>query len=311
MVDVWSSQSVRLPRQMAHLNDLELPLDEATFLQWRRGTEILPFPSLDRTSSLLAQMITLNRILLEINDVISQAADNNTITLVVEHTILDLSEKLDAWHRALPDYMHDTPENLRRYASQGLGRIFVAVYLGFYHFGQLLFYQYLHEDRHSSGTDFNANKCKEYATRLCNIVYLSHATIGCEVWYNMVGHILVIASTVQIHTLLFGTNESEITSARLRLEQNFQILTRLREYWPMLESCFARLQIFHEVCRKNIDTSFRMDHWMLKFLSEFAEPIGVKEDDGAVMGLYSVENIGVSPQDWSETIPPLFISVIV
>jgi len=54
-----------------------------------------------------------------------------------------------------------------------------------------------------------------------------------------------------------------------------------------------------------------MDHWMLKFLSEFAEPIGVKEDDGAVMGLYSVENIGVSPQDWSETIPPLFISVIV
>lgn len=114
----------------------------------------------------------------------------------------------------------------------------------------------------------------------------------------MVGHILVIASTIQIHTLLFGTDEADIFAARSRLEQNFQILMRLRDYWPMLESCFARLQIFHEVCRKNVDTPFRMDQWMLKFLSEFAEPIREKEEDSTVKGLFSVENVGVSPQDW-------------
>jgi hypothetical protein len=43
-----------------------------------------------------------------------------------------------------------------------------------------------------------------------------------------------------------------------------------------------------------------MDMWMLKFLSEFAEPIRVKGDDEreSMVGLYSVENVGVSPQDW-------------
>lgn len=299
MVDVWSSRSIRLPRQMPHMEDLPLPIDEMAFLQWHSGG-VAPDHGDDRSSSLLAQMITLNRILSQINDTIAETAAGSTITLVVEHTVRDLSQKLDDWHVALPEYMHDTPENLQRYASQGLGRIFVAVYLGYYHFGQLLFYQFLHEDRDGSGNNYYANKCKSFAAKLCTIAYASHTTPGCEVWYNMVGHILVIASTIQIHTLLFGTDEAVIAAARSRLEQNFTILMRLRGYWPMLESCFARLQIFHEVCRQNIDTSFRMDMWMLKFLSEFSEPIRVKEDDKpqSIVGLYSVENVGVSPQDW-------------
>jgi hypothetical protein len=299
MVDVWSSRSVRLPRQMPYMEDLPLPIDEMSFLQWRPGNGA-PDHGDDRSSSLLAQMITLNRILSQINDTIAETAAGSTIILVVEQTVRDLSQKMDDWYAALPEHMHDTPENLQRYASQGLGRIFVAVYLGYYHFGQLLFYQLLHEGRHGSGNHYYANKCKSFAAKLCTIAYASHATPGCEVWYNMVGHILVIASTVQIHTLLFDTDEAVKAAARSRLERNFTILMRLRDYWPMLESCFARLQIFHEVCRKNIDSSFRMDMWMLKFLSEFAEPIRVKEDDEpeVIVGLYSVENVGVSPQDW-------------
>ncbi|KAH7310384.1 fungal-specific transcription factor domain-containing protein [Rhexocercosporidium sp. MPI-PUGE-AT-0058] len=299
MVDVWSSRSVRLPRQMPHTEDLPLPIDEMGFLQWRPG-DIPPDHGEDSSSSLLAQMITLNRILSQINDAMSDTAAGSTIPLLVEQTVRDLSQKMDDWYAALPSYMHDTPANLQRYASQGLGRIFVAVYLGYYHFGQLLFYPLLHEGRHGSENHYYANKCKAFAAKLCTIVYASHATPGCEVWYNMVGHILVIASTIQIHTLLFDTDEVVIAAARSRLERNFTILMRLREYWPMLESCFARLQIFHEVCRQNSDSSFRMDTWMLKFLSEFAEPVRVKEDaeqDG-IVGLCSVENVGVSPQDW-------------
>ena len=40
--------------------------------------------------------------------------------------------------------------------------------------------------------------------------------------------------------------------------------------------------------------------WMLKFLSEFSEPIRVKEEDEpeAMVGLYSVDNVGIGPQDW-------------
>lgn len=283
---------------MPHLEDLPLPMNEEKFLTWRSGTELILDPSGDRASSLLAQMILLNRILSEINDVIAETAASGTINLVIEQTVQDLSQKLDTWHANLPFHMHDTAENLSRYASQGLGRLFVAVFLGYYHFGQILHYQYLHEDRHGRGDNYYANKCKDYAAKLCSLVYAAHKTPGCEVWYNMVGHILVIASTVQIHTMLFGTDEVIISAARSRLEQNFQILMKLRDYWPVLESCFARLQIFHEVCRKNVDSSFRMDRWMLKFLSEFAEPIQEKADDESVVGLYSVENIGVSPQDW-------------
>lgn len=295
MVDVWSSRSIRLPRQMPHFENLPLPIDEERFLSWRRDMEIIPDSNDDRASSLLAQMITLNRILSEINDVISETAVSGTI---IEQTVQDLSQKMDSWYATLPSYMHDNAENLQRYAAQGLGRIFVAVYLGYYHFGQLLHYQFLGEDRQNSGHNFYANKCKDFATKLCEIVYAAHSTPGCEVWYNMVGHILVIASTIQIHTLLFGIDEVIIAAARSRLEKNFQILMKLRDYWPILESCFRRLQIFHEVCRKNVDSSFRMDSWMLRFLSEFAEPIQEKADDESVVGLYSVENVGVSPQDW-------------
>lgn len=334
MIDVWSSKSVRLPRQMIHLNNLALPIDEAVFLHTRpQDSEIQVASTSDRSTSLLAQMIRLNRILMEVNDVIAEAAECDDDTLiVVEHKITSLSYKLHDWHCSLPGSMLDTPENLQQYAAQGLGRIFVAVYLGYYHYGQVLLYQFLHQDQAQTGESERANKCKDFAAKLCDLVYRAHATPGCDVWYNsksillddritnpssphgiltnqdhtnilllltVVGHILVIASTIQIHTLLFSTSEIEISSARSRLEQNFQILLRLKEYWPMLESCFARLQILHEVCRTNVDTSFRMDQWMLKFLSEFAEPVrGKGGSEGSIKELDLVDNVGVSPQNW-------------
>ena len=116
------------------MEDLPLPIDEMSFLQWHPG-DMAPNHRDDCFSSLLAQMITLNRILSQINDAIAETAAGTTITLVVEQTVQDLSQKMDDWYTALPDYMHDTPENIQRYASQGLGRIFVAVYLGYYYFG--------------------------------------------------------------------------------------------------------------------------------------------------------------------------------
>jgi hypothetical protein len=140
MVDVWSSRSIRLPRQMPHMEGLPLPIDEISFLHWRLEN-VAPDHGDDCSSSLLAQMITLNRILSQINDAIAETAAGSTITLVVEQTVQDLSQKMDDWYAALSEYMHDTPENLQRYASQGLGRIFVAAYLGYYHFGQLLYYK--------------------------------------------------------------------------------------------------------------------------------------------------------------------------
>ena len=300
MIDVWSSAGVRLPKQMVHLDNIPLPMDEATFLNLRRGND--HNSAFDITSapgpSLLAEMVKLNRILMEITEVNEWTVTGQADEAVLEDAVKELSRKLDRWHDALPECMHDTPSNLTHYASQGLGRIFVAVYGGYYQFGQLLFYQFLHEDRHSSvpSAHFYANKCKFHAARLSDLIYTANSTPGCEVLYTMVGHIIVLASSVQIHTLLFGEDEEQIRSARLRLERNFEILTQLRSYWPTLEISFTRLRAFHKACRDSMDTSFRMDRWMLRFLYEFAKPLHDKEvDTAADVELWSVENIGISP----------------
>lgn len=83
--------------------------------------------------------------------------------------------------------------------------------------------------------------------------------------YAVVGHIIVIASTVQIHTLLFSEPTEQISAARRRLERNFEILSQLRTYWPTLDICFTRLEAFHKACRSSIYESFRLDQWVLRF----------------------------------------------
>lgn len=110
--------------------------------------------------------------------------------------------------------------------------------------------------------------------------------------YNMVGHVLVIASTVQIHTLLFG-DEASVVQARARLERNFCILTKLRALWPTLDVCMERLQAFHRACRSSADTSFCMDGWMVRFLVEFANPVRDKDGGGGVEVPWALEEIGI------------------
>lgn len=282
MIDVWSSDGMNLPRQMTRRQDVPLPMDEEAFLSLSPGNtsdlDLLMNP--DRDNSLLAQMIKLNSILLEVNDYIKDLTTTQ-LSLISEQRVADLSQKLDNWLIALPHHMRDTPENLKAYAAKGLGRIFVAIYLGYYHFGQLLFYQYLDEQQrgliNSSTVQDGVKKCKYHAMCLSRIIDAAMATPGCDVKYTMVGHITVVASSIHIHTLLFETDEKQIREARGQLERNFNHLVGLRKYWVALEVCFSRLKTFHELCLKSMDTSYRMDRWMLRFLTEFARPIEAEE----------------------------------
>lgn len=261
---------------MPHLDGLSLPIDEAVFLRSRRGS-ILALDSPNPDSSLLAQMIKLHPRRNQRTNKLTAASPG----VVFEDRIIALSQDLNNWHVQLPYPMNDTPANLRHWVSLGLGRIFVAVYLGYYHFGQLLFYQFLHPDSSSeSYNSFEAGKahayaqaCKAHSVGLCDITYAANSKPGCEVLYTMVGHVLAIASTVQIHILLFGEDDSRVSAARSRLERNFEILTRLRAYWPALEASFSRLRAFHRACQKSVQTSFRLDQSMLSFLEEFAKPM--------------------------------------
>ncbi|KAG7106685.1 hypothetical protein HYQ45_018408 [Verticillium longisporum] len=93
-----------------------------------------------------------------------------------------------------------------------------------------------------------------------------------------------------------------VAAARAQLERNFNSLVTLRQYWPALEVCFARLKTFHELCRKSTDHTYRMDRWMLRFLTEFARPIDEKEreEEGSVdLDRWSIGNIGISPENWA------------
>ena len=301
MVDEWSSTGVQVPKQIAvPAAYVPLPMEEMAFLQLR-GHDAIDTIETDEfasssSSSLLAQMIVLNRILADVNRLNRNAVNAGTMALAMGE-VESLSQRLDDWEMQLPEFIRDNPSNLAHYAAQGLGRIYVAVYLGFYHFGQLLFYQYLHssteEPDSNSPTHRLAQKCKDHAAKLCNITYTAHQTPGCDVLYNMVGHVLVIASTVQIHTLLFSTDEDEIAAAKQRLENNFGILMKLRGLWPSLDYCMMRLQAFHKACRNSMETSFKLDRWMLKFLSEFAKPVDDKPTGPGE--LWVVNDIAITP----------------
>jgi hypothetical protein len=300
MIDVWSSKGVGIPRSIHPRSDVPYPMEETVFLQLRREDFDLPSPTMmqESAASLLTQMVKLNAILVEIQNLNQLAASYPIFQTGHNQTVDDLTQRLEGWYNNLPIELQDTHANLSRYTSLGLGPMFVAVYLGYYNYGQLLYYQFLHEDAYDDTTfaRFYADKCKSHAAGLLDITYRAFAQPGCEVYYTMVGHILVIASTVQLHTLLFSADEVQIRAARSRLEKNFEILSKLQTFWPTLDASFTRFREFHKACQKSKEASFRMDRWMLQFLFEFAKPVGEKEgDELAELHDWSMSELGFSP----------------
>ncbi|CAG8961079.1 hypothetical protein HYFRA_00002621 [Hymenoscyphus fraxineus] len=307
MVDVWSSSAVKLPKHMPNV-EIQLPMDEMRYLALTMSPEPPESDMIQNSQSpLISEMIKLNRILLAINDFNESCVQDTPSGLILEHAIHGLSRTLNDWEKALPAGMKDTPENFQWHASHGLGRTFAAVYLGYYHFGQLLFYQFLHTSSYEStpSAALYAERCKEHAASLCEMIYRAFATPDSDVLYTMVAHVLVIASTackpwesiytflVQIHTLLFSELESQIKMAHSRLERNFEILQHLRPYWSTLDRAMMRLRAFHDTCRKSMDTSFVLDRWMLKFLVEFAKPVEEKgvEEQSSPSSYWTLEGI--------------------
>ncbi|ORY08944.1 fungal-specific transcription factor domain-domain-containing protein [Clohesyomyces aquaticus] len=273
MVDVWSSTAVRLPRIMPVDSDVPLPMDEIAFSLM--DTDIIRTDighPVTIEAPLLAEMIKLNRILARIIDFNCQCVSNHLEGAALEMRMCTLARELDEWLENLPPQLHDTPENFQYFASRGLGRIFVAVYLGYYHYGQLLNYQFLSCAPEATSSNPYTEACKFHAAQLCSLVYRSFSTPGSEVLYSAVSHILVIASTVQIHTLLFSGDDIQIRISKSRLERNFEILLRLRTYWPSVDGAMSRLRAFHQTCLRSKDkeTSFVLDRWQLKFLVQFA-----------------------------------------
>ncbi|KZM28379.1 DNA binding [Ascochyta rabiei] len=279
MVDVWSSAAVKVPRIMPLDSTVSYPIDEIPFSSMSANftSNFINNPA-TYGSPILTEMIKLNRILLQVIDFNHRCVSEHLEGESLELGVRSLSRELGMWLESLPHHMRDTPDNFKWFASRGLGRMFAAMYLGYYHYGQLLYYQFLGADAISTSTLY-ATDCKHHASKLCEVVYRSFATPGSEVMYPAVAHILVIASTVQIHTLLFSGDNGQIRQAKSRLERNFEILLRLRPFWSSVDSAMSRLRAFHQTCLRCKDTSFVLDRWLLRFLVQFAPHMELEPRD--------------------------------
>jgi hypothetical protein len=246
-------------------------------------------PSGDQSQSLVAQMIRLNVLLYDIvllnaRIVAEQTSlhDHDTMPGSMAHQIV---QALDDWANSLPPQLHYSDENVAYWVDEGLGPIFITLHINYNHAGQLLFYQYLHSAQNLEQGIYEtglvrvfAQKCHQHATNLCDLMYQASLRPETVVLYPLAGHILCLASTVQIHTLLFGVDDDKITAAKTRLSRNFEMISSMNNYWPMSHRSISRLQHFHNACMKSMDNSFRLDAWLLRFLLGFAHDIEEKEE---------------------------------
>lgn len=96
--------------------------------------------------------------------------------------------------------------------------------------------------------------------------------------YNIVGHMTIVSSSVLIHTLLFG-NEDQVGPAKARLEFNFKILMKLKDWWPSVAITMTKLFYFQQACLDSAnERTHKVDRWMNRFLLEHGHMI-VRKDD--------------------------------
>lgn len=198
----------------------------------------------------------------------------------------------------------------------GQGTSFAALHLGFHYYHEILFYPFMAESHQNPSALANsyANRCTKHAQAFCDLLYLAEQTDNCKCLYAMVGHMLVVTSTVYMHMLLFNdgiSNERRLSQIRKRLEHNFEFLTELQVHWVTLDTSLSRLKVFHNACLYSIEHSFNMDRWMLRFILEHGSSMPEKFallPDGTTQALLggsdeATGGDGGSLQDWYSRTP--------
>ncbi|KAI9159151.1 hypothetical protein HJFPF1_07159 [Paramyrothecium foliicola] len=277
--DTWSSTALGLPRAISAPYDVALPMDDRAFLRLGSETPLDLDSSVRSLSrSMIAQMIMLNQLLFRVNSLNADFVSKELETTHVYEDLNELVTEVDSWHSDLPEDMRHTPENLLYWASEGCGPMFVIMHLNYNHLNQLLLYRFLHLNinmGHPPSLDY-AKRCKRHSDALCQLTYQARENPDTDVRYPLAGHMLVVASTVQLHTLLFSSDDTEVQVAKDQLQTNFRIISLLQTYWPSLKASLSRFNAFHKACLEGKD-SFRFDRWMLQFLLQFAQPVDERD----------------------------------
>ncbi|KAM5343623.1 hypothetical protein ACJ41O_012160 [Fusarium nematophilum] len=276
------------------LGNLPLPMDESQFAALGYDVPVPPTdsafqetsPPCENPQSLVAQMIRLNLLLYDIILLNARVVAEQAQGAIYRELDRGLVHALDGWVNNLSLQLRYSEENVGYWVEAGLGTMFVIMHINYNHAGQLLFYQHLHSaqdlEQEALGAKtarIFAQRCKQHATNLCDLIYRANQQPETEVLYPLAGHILSLASTVQIHTLLFGVDDGEILAAKTRLERNFEMISSLNNFWPMTHKSIQRLQHFHNACLRSQDDSFRLDTWMLRFLLGFTKDMEDRAGD--------------------------------
>ncbi|KAL6915333.1 hypothetical protein FSST1_006828 [Fusarium sambucinum] len=307
--ETWSTATQSLPRFIQPRDTIPLPMDERKFALLTCDTPATSFEPSNCVSpacnfdpeSLVAQMIRLNLLLYDIilflnSRMMDKQGEHSTIR-EYDHRLHD---SLDEWASNIPPRLRYSDENVTYWADEGFGAIFIILHINYNHAGQLLFYQHLYstqeQDRLDDLTQQFAQRCKQHATNLCDLIYKAKQRSDTAVLYPLAGHILCLASTVQIHTLLFEIDDDEIVAAKMRLERNFEMISSMNNYWPMNHISISRLQHFHNACLRSKNDSFRPDGWMLRFLLGFTQYVDDRDavwtyGHGALSEFQSLRNL--------------------
>ena len=284
MMDRWGSAGQQLPRQLQdrNIDCIPLPMDELTFSSLRGGSRLeevnLPRPGL------WGQMVQLAEIFTMIHDLHRARANGCKTHQETEWRTYELAEELDSWRHTLSLDLLPTEENLRRHAQRGLGSVFVALHMGFYHYTNLLYFPFLDFQLEKTPTQILfSNRCRDAAADFSDFLGLSDEIDGCEVVYFIVAHMTSVSSAALLHVLLFG-HEMELPLTRKRLERNFKTLVKLRGYWPAVNQLMERLFTFQRACMRSTDpNTHKADSWMIGFLLDHARP--VSERVGSLEGI--------------------------
>lgn len=286
-MDTWTSAALSLPRSIKPRDTVPLPIDEQSFADLGMQDDPpdkasmnaeSPFP--DRSDSVVAHLVRVNGLLYDIFRLNATIVAEQTSEESVEEEVQRLTENLNSWLANLPDRFMWSAHNLAQWTSEGRGPMFTIMHLNYNHAGQLLYYHALRFNQEFQGdssvsraSEVFAQRCKTHAASVCEITRLAAQQHETTMTYPLAGHVVCLSSTVHIHTLLFGVDPEEAETAKRCLESNFGIITAMHQYWPIANIILGRLQAFHNACLQSQDDSFELNHWMLRFMLEFEQPI--------------------------------------
>lgn len=294
MIDRWSSAGLGTPRQLERQESQQLPLDEYDFHRLDVGQKCWESPS---RLGMWAYMIFLAELFGPITDLNHSIASGKASEDYVSSQVARLFSSLQKWQEDLPQALRLNIEALNFHKSRGQGRTFVALHLGYFHYATLLSFHFL--DQSSASIPFAATyaeRCRQHASAFSDLLKTSYEIGECEDMHNIVGHMTVVSSSVLLHTLLFGTEE-QLPNAKRQLESNFNILIRLKAWWPSVKQMTDRLFLFQRVCLRSVDNhTHKIDHWMVKFLLEHAILLEDKSDASRLES--------TSPQDFASSEVP-------